>query len=1066
MTTLTPKNSMKITINIAKLKKMMYLCTRNRMQTINIMKKTLLITAASLIGLHGSITAQTFREWQDPNVNQVNRLPMHTHFFAYETEEAALAGTPETSANYLSLNGLWKFNWVKDADQRPTDFFTPAYNDRAWGTMPIPGCWEMNGYGDPQYTNMGYTWRNQYENNPPYVPEADNHVGSYRRSITVPAGWKGQQVIAHFGAVGSNMYLWVNGKFVGYSEDSKLECEFDVTPYLKSGDNLFAMQIFRWCDGTYIEDQDFWRFSGFSRDCYLYARPKAAQLTDIRVVPDLDINYEIGSVSVRPTLKGGAKLDLKLLDATGQTVAERQNVSGPTDLRVDRPYLWSAETPYLYTLVANVKSGQKVIQTVPLKVGIRKVELSGSNLLVNGQVVLFKGADRHEMDPDGGYVCSRERMEQDIRIMKENNINAVRTSHYPDDNYWYDLCDRYGIYMVAEANIESHGMGYHEYTLAKNDLYARAHMERNQRNVQRNYNHPAIIFWSLGNEAGFGPNFTQAYHWIKQEDPSRACQYERAEKAPETDIYCPMYLGYEGCEAYCLSTKPQDQRPLIQCEYAHAMGNSEGGFKEYWDLIRKYPKYQGGFIWDFVDQSIRIRRNGKDIYAYGGDFNRFDYSDNNFLDNGLISPDRVPNPHMDEVRYYYQNIWATPLDLTNGTVKVYNENFFADLSYASLTWELLCDGRPVQTGTFDQLNAAPQQSQVVTLPYSTEGLEGELLLNIYFKQKQTQHLVQAGHVVAKAQLPLNELQLAPLAISTPTNANTTVMTPTVATNDAQWLIIEGEEFRIEFSKQNGYLSHYDVRGNNLLCEGGQLTPNFWRAGTDNDYGAGLQHRYAAWKNPEIKLQSLEHQTQGSQVVVMANYDMPGVQAKLCLTYTIGANGEILVSEKMTTTPDAKVSELYRFGMQLQMPQQLDYSTFYGRGPIENYSDRNHSTFLGIYTQTADEQAYPYIRPQETGTKSDMRWWRQTDRGGRGLVITSDVPFFASALHYSIESLDDGPEKDQRHFPEVEPVGYTNVLIDAYQLGLGCVNSWYSTAREEYHLPYQDYQFNFKLEPKW
>ena len=644
------------------------------------MKKQLVLGLLGACVLSGN--AQTFKEWQDPEINAINRAPMHANFFAYENAEMAAKAVKEDSKNFMSLNGTWKFFWVRNADARPTDFWKTGFNDKGWDNLQVPGVWETHGYGDPIYINVGYGWRSRFENNPPYVPTEENHVGSYRREIMVPADWKGKDIIAHFGAVSSNMYLWVNGKFVGYSEDSKLEAEFNLTPYLKPGQkNLIAFQVFRWCDGSYLEDQDFFRYTGVARDCYLYTRNKK-RIDDIRVTPDLDSEYKNGSLAINLNLKGSGNVSLELLDAQNQTVASTEvkgsgNVS--TTLQVENPKKWSAETPYLYTLRATLKDGSQASEVVPVKVGFRKIELKNAQILVNGQPVLFKGADRHEMDPDGGYVVSRARMIQDIQIMKQLNINAVRTCHYPDDNFWYDLCDKYGIYVVAEANIESHGMGYGEETLAKEPSYKKAHLERNQRNVQRGFNHP-IIFWSLGNEAGYGPNFEAAYDWIKAEDPSRAVQYEQARIEGKTDIYCPMYANYKWCEEY--SKDDKYQKPLIQCEYAHAMGNSQGGFKEYWDLIRKYPKYQGGFIWDFVDQSIRwTGKNGKMIYAYAGDFNRMDDSgDKNFCNNGLISPDRKPNPHAYEVQYFYQNIWTTPGDLAKGEIKVYNENFFRDLS--------------------------------------------------------------------------------------------------------------------------------------------------------------------------------------------------------------------------------------------------------------------------------------------------------------------------------------------------------------------------------------------------
>ena len=547
------------------------------------------------VGCVAQTMAQTFNEWRDPEVNEMNRAPMHTSYFAFGNEKEALMGDKTQQENYLSLNGLWKFNWVKDADMRPTDFYQKNFDDSKWGTMPVPGLWELNGYGDPIYINVGYAWREHFKNNPPEVPVKENHVGSYRRTVVVPDTWKGKQVFIHLGSVTSNVYLWVNGRFVGYSEDSKLEAEFDVTPYLKKGENLIAFQTFRWCDGTYLEDQDFFRLSGVGRDCYLYAREKK-RIQDIRITPELDEAYRDAQLAVQLDLQGKGQVNLRLLDAEGKEIAST-SVSGKgtlkTGIAVQNPKKWTAETPYLYTLLAEYVSEKEVKEVIPVKVGFRKVEIKNGQLCVNGQPVLIKGANRHEMDPNSGYVVSRERMLQDIRIMKEMNINAVRTCHYPDDAYWYELCDKYGIYMVAEANIESHGMGYGDKTLAKREDYRLAHLQRDKRNVQRNFNHPSVIIWSMGNEAGFGPNFEECYRWTKKEDPSRPVMYERAEKNEFTDIYCPMYLGYEGSEKYA---KGNDPRPLIQCEYAHAMGNSQGGFKEYWDLVRKYPKYQGGFI--------------------------------------------------------------------------------------------------------------------------------------------------------------------------------------------------------------------------------------------------------------------------------------------------------------------------------------------------------------------------------------------------------------------------------------------------------------------------------------
>lgn len=1022
------------------------------------MKKHILTSLLTMMTL--SMGAQSFQEWKDPKVNAVNRAPMHTNYFAYESDHAAKKGIKENSANFMTLNGTWKFNWVKDADFRPTDFWKVGFNDKGWNDIPVPGVWELHGYGDPIYVNIGYAWRNQFENNPPYVPDEENHVGSYRREITVPASWKGKDIIAHFGSVTSNMYLWVNGKYVGYSEDSKLEAEFNLTPYLKPGQkNLIAFQVFRWCDGTYLEDQDFFRYSGVGRDCYLYARDKK-RIEDIRVTPDLDANYKNGSLSVVLNLKGSGKVNLTLKDASGKEVATAQATKGTATLEVENPHKWTAETPYLYTLYASLEGSNEVI---PIKVGFRKVELKNAQVLVNGQPILFKGANRHEMDPDGGYVISKERMIQDIQVMKQFNLNAVRTCHYPDNNLWYELCDQYGIYVVAEANIESHGMGYDEKTLAKRDDYTLAHLERNQRNVQRSFNHPSVIIWSLGNEAGYGPNFEKAYDWIKAEDPSRLVQYEQAGRTGKTDIYCPMYLGYDRCEEY--SKDEQYQKPLIQCEYAHAMGNSEGGFKEYWDIIRKYPKYQGGFIWDFVDQSVRwTGKNGKMIYAYGGDFNRFDASDINFCDNGLISPDRVPNPHMYEVGYFYQNIWTSPADIKNGEISIFNEYFFRDLSAYYMEWQVLKGGEVMRSGRVEDLNVGPQQTVKMKLPIGKTCQCTEWLLNVAYKLKNTEGLLPAGHTVAKQQLVLNPYKAPSMELKNQANSNWEVVEPTLKENDERYLIVDGENFRIEFDKLNGYLSKYQVNGLDMMKEGSYLKPNFWRAPTDNDFGAYLQRRYAVWKNPTIKLVSLQQRIADKQAIIEVAYELPEVSAKLNLTYVINNEGAMKVTQKMTADKNAKVANMFRFGMQMQMPRNFDQVEYYGRGPVENYIDRKANADLGIYRQSVGEQFYSYIRPQETGTKSDLRWWKTLNAAGRGIQVVAAEPFSASALHYTIESLDEGTHKQQGHSPEVEEADLTNFCFDLIQAGLGCEDSWGRIARPEYQVPYGDYEFTFILKP--
>lgn len=1011
--------------------------------------------------------SQSFKEWQDPEVNSVDRLPMHTNFFAYESLEKALDNVRENSNRYLSLNGYWKFHWVPDADMRPEDFYKVGFDDKAWDYIKVPGNWELNGYGDPIYVNVGYAWRNQSSNNPPFVPIKNNHVGSYRKKFTLPDDWNGKTIIAHFGSVTSNMYLWVNGKFVGYSEDSKLEAEFDITPYLKNGENLIAFQSFRWCDGSYLEDQDFWRLSGVGRNCYLYAKEKKVGIEDLRVTPGLDKNYENGTLLIDAKIKGNSKIFYSLMDSDGNEVAFAESKGQSVIMEIKSPHKWSAENPYLYKLIATLKNNGKVIDVVPLNVGFRTVEIKDSQVLVNGQPVLFKGVNRHEIDPDYGYVVSVDRMLQDIRIMKENNINAVRTCHYPDNNIWYDLCDKYGLYVVAEANVESHGMGYGESTLAKNKQYYKAHLERNMRNVQRGYNHPSVIIWSLGNEAGSGPNFEACYEWIKKEDKTRPVQYERAEKENYTDIFCPMYMGYRDAEQYSISTDPKNRKPLIQCEYAHAMGNSMGGFKEYWDLIRKYPKYQGGFIWDFVDQALRGKgTNGKMIYKYGGDYNKYDASDNNFNNNGLINPDRVSNPHMNEVAYFYQNIWTEPVDLRKGEVNVFNENFFSDLSSYMMEWSITVDGIRTQSGCIDKIDVSPQEKKKIIIPYDLSSLEKdkEVMLNIYYRLKKSEGLIQAGTVLAKSQLSLSGYKFK--NFDEPLSTFKEQLYGKLKTDDSNRnrLIISNDKVYIEFDKNNGFLCVYNIDNYSIIDSNGALKPNFWRASTDNDFGAWLQSKYTAWRNPVGKCLSLNVNDNNGNVLVNTVHEMSEVKAKLYITYDINNSGVIRVIQKMVVSPSEKVSNLYRFGIHLPLCNEMNVSTYYGRGPIENYSDRKSSAFIGIYSQIAKEQAYMYIRPQETGSKSDIRWWKQTTSGGRGLKIISDKPFYASALKYRVEDLDGGFYKEQRHSPEIKNTDYTNLYIDGYQMGLGCVNSWGAIPEKEYLLPYKDYEFRFEMIP--
>ena len=1013
--------------------------------------------------------------WLDPEVNEVNTMAPRAAFFAYETENLAKADQKARSERYLSLEGKWKFNFSKDHDKAPRDFYSLKYDDSQWTDFPVPGILELNGYGDAIYSNNGYPWRTQFRPEPPFVEERNNYTGSYRKMVTVPADWKGERIYLHVGSATSNLMVWVNGKFVGYSEDSKVSAEFDLTKYLTPGkENLIAMQVMRWCDGSYLEDQDFWRFTGIAREVYLYARPEA-HIADLFITPDLVNNYQDGTLEVKLNAVGakGETVMFSLKDKEGKEVAaQTAKVGGNGEVKVNfdikNPLKWTAETPNLYTLYTTLMDGKQVAEVVPQSVGFRKVEIKNAQVLVNGQPVLFKGANRHELDPVTGYVVSMDRMLEDIRVMKELNINAVRTCHYPNDPRWYELCDIYGIYMVAEANIESHGMGYGDKTLAKEPTYEKAHLERNESNIKIYKNHPSIIFWSVGNEAGYGPNFEKAYDLVKAYDPSRPCQYEQAGQNGKTDIFCPMYYDYGGCDKYSQGDNP---RPLIQCEYAHAMGNSMGGFKEYWDMVRKYPKYQGGFIWDFVDQGLRVKnKQGKTIYAYGGDFGRYPTSDHNFNCNGIINPDRKPNPHANEVRYYYQNIWATAKDLKVGEVEVYNENFFKSLDDVELQWTLESEGKVLANGR-NALDIPAQQKRVVKLDgYSLPAdVKGEVVLNLDFVLKKAEPMLDAGYAVAREQFVVNPYTFPTMESVLAVTSGKYDTRKVEKEEKVAWVTLSAGNTSVTFNHWNGWIDYLDVDGKPMLEEGYAITPDFWRAPTDNDYGAGTQRKLHAWKNPEMKMKSfkvVENEGKAEKGVEVV-YDMPSVEATLTMTYTLTPAGELVVNEAMTVNKDAKHKpELMRYGMQLVMPKAYNMLTYYGKGPGENYIDRNNGDRLGVYDAKVADQYWGYVRPQESGNKTEVRYWQVKDENGKGLEFYSFAPMECSTLNYLASDLDDGWDKNahQSHSGDLTPRDFSVVKLAARQRGLACVNSWGAIPLEQYRMPYQDYSFTYVIRP--
>ncbi|MBR5963456.1 MAG: DUF4981 domain-containing protein [Bacteroidaceae bacterium] len=1062
------------------------------------MKKNHLLAGLLLLLTFGSATVSAQEPWLDPNVNQINRMTPSASAFAYESSSLASGFDKTKSVRYISMEGDWKFHFAVDHGQTPEGFQKTDFDDKGWELFPVPGLFEILGHGDRIYKNAGYAWSNQFNSNPPYIEERNNYTGTYRRSFHIPAEWKDMNVYVHIGSATSNLSLHVNGKFAGYSEDSKVAAEFDVTPFVEAGkDNLFVMQVMRWCDGSYCEDQDFWRFTGIARECYLFARPKT-HVADLFITPDLDKAYKNGTLDVKATLaqpSEGISVRFTLKDAEGKTI-DTKSVAGNAEdivcqLKASACRKWTAETPYLYTLTTELLKGDELLEAVPQKVGFRKVEIKNAQLLVNGKTVLFKGADRHELDPDGGYVVSVERMVQDIKIMKDLNINAVRTCHYPDDPRWYDLCDEYGIYLVAEANVESHGMGYGDKTLAKNELFAKQHLERNQNNVLSFKNHPSIIFWSLGNEAGMGPNFIACYEWIKKYDPSRPVQYERGlyeYDAAYTDIRCPMYAGYDECR----KRGENPDKPFIQCEYAHAMGNSIGGMKEYWDLYRKYPSLQGGFIWDFVDQGLRDVSpiTGKTIFTYGGDYGRYPASDNNFNSNGIIAPDRRLNPHAAEVRYNYRNILTTAKDLKKGKVDVFNEYFFRDLSNYSLRWTLLANGETVSTGTQDLPAIAPQATKTVSLKgYKQPVADGrEYLLNVEYFLRTEEPLMEAGQVVAHEQFALTDY-------AWPTQESILAAAgkaePTIISDNSS-LIVSQSGLTVTWNRRTGFVDYIDVDGKPMLKKGFSLKPNFWRAPTDNDFGANLQYRFVAWKEPMLRMQreGLVYSTdENGNVTVKGVYELRQLEALLTLTYTVTSDGQLIVNQDLKANvafeerqeerrpegrrdrreervqPLQEKPDMFRFGMQLVMPRAYALVDYYGKGPGENYADRQSDETIGRFRQTVAEQFYPYIRPQENGNHTCVRYWKVTNAAGKGLKFYGTEALNATSLNYLQSDLDDGLQKAQRHSGDLQERPFTVVSIDKAQFGLGCVNSWGAWPREEYRLKYGDYSYTFVIAPE-
>ncbi len=1055
---------------------------------------TLLLCAVCSLAAVGAAASEREKSnaepWKDPDVSGINRLPMTSTF--------------ETDGLRLSLGGLWKFKFNEDMHSRPTDFYRDAYDDSQWGVIPVPGVWDVNGYCDPIYVNVPYPWKGHAPYTPPVVPDEHNYVGQYRHSFVLDSGWKGRDIELHIGSATSNVRVWVNGKEVGYSEDSKLEASFDITKFVRLGENSIALEIFRWCDGTYVECQDFWRLAGLARDIYLSGEVKK-RVENIRVSGDADGHYRIWA----ETTPGVAELRWRIIDSDGGIAAsgaaavnaknksENGRPTAAAEGELPSARLWTAETPELYKLelTAFDRSGAET-QTASLDFGFRTVEIKGGQLLVNGRPVLIKGVNRHEMNPYKGYLVSPSDMERDIRIMKQLNFNAVRTCHYPDDPLWYSLCDRYGLYVVDEANVEGHGMGYGKETLAKNPDYNKTITERAVRMVLRDFNHPSIIVWSLGNETGYGQNFADSYNWVKGFDSTRPVQYEQAVYAKgmtSTDIACPMYWSYDECEEYL---KSNPEKPLIQCEYAHSMGNSMGGFKEYWDLVRKYPQYQGGFIWDFVDQALRWPADASEcgsdhIFAFGGDFNDYDPTDDSFNCNGVIAADRSLHPHAYEVAYQQRNILtsATPEEALAGKVNVRNEFFFTDLSEYSLDWTVECGGEAVLKGCCGSFrDIAPQTSKTVSLGYTADELacacggsvQGkDVYLTVRYSLRKSEGVLPAGTELAYDQICIS---------SAPAQAYRPQIRPFSRTEDDATVTFSGiadyegvfaerrAVWRAVFDKNSGALAEYTLNGRPLVTE--PLVPCLWRAATENDLGAKyrkkkLPESQAVWRDAEYKVTDFTVNCGSDCAEVTTEYAPIADAAGITVICKVYGDGTLEFTESLEDAGKlADAPMLGRFGMRFAMPGDFSSVEFFGKGPFENYSDRNSAALTGRFVQRVEDQYhYGYVRPQESGTHTSLKWFRVLNDNGTGLEISSDAPFSASALPFSTEQMDIR-KSAPRHSLELKASaaedrrseGKTFVNFDLVQMGLGCIDSWGELPLPQYRVEAKPMTFRWTLRP--
>ena len=1012
-------------------------------------------------------------DWENPEMIGQNKEAAHCTLMPYPNTTKALMGTREASPFHKSLNGNWKFNWVKKPAERPKNFHKPDYDVSSWEEIPVPSNWELYGYGIPTYTNAAYPFA-PVNPNPPHIPHDDNPVGSYCTEFAIPEDWKGREVFLHFDGVRSGFYLWINGTKVGYSQGSMTPAEFNITKYLHEGKNILAAEVYRYSDGSYLEDQDTWRLSGIYRDVYLFSTPKV-HLRDFFVRCDLDEQYRDAVLKVTAKVRNYAEkaakahnIGVTLFDVGGRPIGFDPRMSMRIDGigadvevvmemqgKVSNPLKWTAETPNLYIVLLTLKDPSgKTIEVEQCNFGFRKVELKGGQLLVNGKAVLFKGVDRHEHDPDHGRAIPLSRMLQDIRLLKQNNINAVRTSHYPDDPKWYEICDKYGLYLIDEANIESHGIGYHpDRTLGNKPEWKKAHMDRTIRMVERDKNHPSVILWSLGNEAGDGINFDATSGWIHVRDPSRLVHYERCGERDITDIVCPMYARIERLVKYA---SVERKRPLIMCEYAHAMGNSVGNLQDYWDVIEKYKHLQGGYIWDWADQALRKKTTGgEEFWAYGGDYGDIP-NDDNFLCNGIVQPDRKPNPSLYEVKKVYQYIKVEPVDLVNGKVRIRNKYDFLSLDFADVLWELTADGELLQRGKLAKMSLGPKKAQEVTVPLSKPELKAgaEYWLKIIFALAGDALWAERGHVVAWDQFKV------PFDVPAVPATDVNGIAELKLEQSGEAVIVTGDDFKVTVGKKTGAIESFKFGDAELIKRA--LIPNFWRVPIDNDEGNGMPYRLSVWRMAgqdrtinEVSVEQLKPQV----VRIAVRASLPAGNCEYCTVYTVYGSGDVVVENGLEKPENVNLPNLPRFGMQMAMPGEFNRMTWYGRGPHETYWDRKTGAAVGVYSGQVEDLIHNYIRPQENGNRTDVRWVAVTNEDEIGLLAVGNPVLSVSAWPYTMWDLEKA-----RHIHELRRRDTITVNLDYKQMGVGGDNSWGARTHPEYTLPAGPYSYSFRLRP--